>query len=160
MPSFDIVSKVDLHELTNSVDQTNREIANRFDFKGSSARVEQKQHELVIIADAEFQVKQIVDILQNKMAGRHMDIDCLQAGDIVETINQAQQPMTARNGIDKDVARNIVKRIKQMNLRVQAQIQQDQIRISGKKRDDLQTVIADLKHAALGLPLQFVNLHD
>jgi uncharacterized protein YajQ (UPF0234 family) len=160
MPSFDIVSQVDLHELTNSVDQTNREISKRFDFKGSSAHVEQTQRELAIIADVEFQVKQILDILQSKMTKRGIDIDCLELGEVVETINQTRQAVTVRHGIDKELTRKILKQIKELKLKVQAQSQQDQVRVTSKKRDDLQAVIAALKGAEFGLPLQFVNFRD
>ena len=160
MPSFDVVSEVDNHELTNAVDQTNREVTNRFDFKGTNARVERNEFELTIIAEAEFQVKQILDILQNKMTKRGIDIDCLELADLVESGNEVRQPVKVRQGIDKDLARKMVKLIKDSKLRVQAQIQQNQLRVSGKKRDDLQNVIAKLKDADVDLPLQFVNFRD
>ena len=160
MPSFDVVSEVDNHELTNAVDQTNREVTNRFDFKGTNARVERNEFELTIIAEAEFQVKQILDILQNKMTRRGIDIDCLELADLVESGNEVRQPVKVRQGIDKDLARKMVKLIKDSKLRVQAQIQQNQLRVSGKKRDDLQNVIAKLKDADVDLPLQFVNFRD
>ena len=160
MPSFDVVSEVDNHELTNAVDQTNREVTNRFDFKGTNARVERNEFELTIIAEAEFQVKQILDILQNKMTKRGIDIDCLELADLVESGNEVRQPVRVRQGIDKDLARKMVKLIKESKLRVQAQIQQNQLRVSGKKRDDLQNVIAKLKDADVDLPLQFVNFRD
>jgi uncharacterized protein YajQ (UPF0234 family) len=160
MPSFDVVSEVDLHELTNAVDQTNREVGNRFDLKGKNAKVEQSEHELTIVADAEFHIGQILDILQGKLTKRGIDIDCLEIGDIETSINTAKQPVIARHGIDKDSARQVVKLVKESKLKVQAQIQQDQVRISGKKRDDLQSAMAALKKASFGLPFQFSNFRD
>lgn len=160
MPSFDVVSEVDLHELTNAVDHTNREVSNRFDLKGTKAKVEQDGHELTIVGDAEFHVGQVRGILQEKMTKRGIDIDCLDLGEIETTINSAKQTAMARNGIDKDRARKIVKMIKETKLKLQAQIQQEQVRITGKKRDDLQTAMAELKKASLGLPLQFTNFRD
>ncbi len=160
MPSFDIVSQVDDHELTNAVDQTNREVSNRFDFKGSGAHVEKTDFDLVIVAQAEFQVTQILDILQNKMTKRGIDITCLQCGDIVTSGNQARQPVTARTGIDSELGRKIVKQVKEAKLKLQAAIQQDQVRVSGKKRDDLQTMIGTLKQQQTDLPLQFINFRD
>jgi cyclic-di-GMP-binding protein len=160
MPSFDVVSEVDKHELTNAVDQTNREVSTRFDFKGSNARVERSDNVLTIIASAEFQIKQIVDILQGRMTKRGIDIDCLDFQEITESNNEARQNVNVREGIEKNVARKMIKLIKDSKLKVQAQIQQDQLRVSGKKRDDLQSLIATLKAAGLGLPLQFVNFRD
>lgn len=160
MPSFDVVSQVDKHELTNAVDQTNREVSNRFDFKGSNARVEQAENQLTVIATAEFQVTQIVDILQGRMTKRGIDIDCLEFGDVVEANNEARQVVTVREGIDKDSARKLVRLVKDSKLKVQAQIQQEQVRVTGKKRDDLQQLISAMKAADLDLPLQFVNFRD
>lgn len=160
MPSFDVVSEVDSHELTNAVDQTNREVSNRFDFKGSNSRVEQNDHVMTIIAEAEFQVKQILDMLQNKMTKRGIDIDCLDISEIEESNREARQIVTAQHGIDKDTARKIVKLVKELKLKVQAQIQQEQVRVTGKKRDNLQSVIESLKNAAISVPLQFVNFRD
>ncbi len=160
MPSFDVVSEVDLHELTNAVDQTNREVTTRFDLKGTQAKVEQNERVLTIVADAEFHVGQVLDILQNKLTKRGIDIDCLELGDVQTSINAARQIVTARHGIDKDNARKIVKLIKDSKMKVQAQIQQDQVRVSGKKRDDLQAAIAEIKKTTLGLPVQFTNFRD
>jgi uncharacterized protein YajQ (UPF0234 family) len=160
MPSFDVVSEVDLHELTNAVDQTNREIANRFDLKGTNAKVEQNERVLTIIAESEFHVAQILDVLQGKITKRGIDIECLELGEIENTINASKKLVTARHGIDKDNARKLVKLIKETKLKVQAQIQQDQVRITGKKRDDLQTAMSDLKKAAVDLPVQFTNFRD
>jgi len=160
MPSFDAVSEVDAHELTNAVDQANREINNRFDFKGTDARVERNEVELTIIAPSEFQVQQVLDILQTKMVKRGIDIECLDIGDVNVAIHESRLLATAKNGIDKDTARKIVKSIKDTKIKVQAQIQQDQVRVTGKKRDDLQAVMAHLKEASFGLPLQFQNFRD
>ena len=160
MPSFDVVSEVDKHELTNAIDQTNREVTNRFDFKGTNARVERNDNVLTIIAVAEFQIKQIVDILQGKMTKRGIDIDCLDFQEVTESNNETRQNVNVREGIEKDIARKMIKLIKDSKIKVQAQIQQNQLRVSGKKRDDLQNIIAELKAAKLGLPLQYVNFRD
>ena len=160
MPSFDVVSEVDKHELTNAIDQTNREVTNRFDFKGTNARVERNDNALTIIATAEFQITQIVDILQGRMTKRGIDIDCLDFQEVTESNNEARQNVVVREGIEKDIARKMIKLIKDSKIKVQAQIQQNQLRVSGKKRDDLQNVIAELKAARLGLPLQYVNFRD
>lgn len=160
MPSFDVVSEVDLHELTNAVDQTNREVGNRFDLKGTKATVEQNERALTIVADVEFHIAQVRDILQGRITKRGIDIECLELGEIENTINASKQLVTARHGIDKDSARKIVKLIKESKLKVQAQIQQDQVRITGKKRDDLQAAMSELKKAAFDLPLQFTNFRD
>lgn len=160
MPSFDVVSEVDMHELANAVDQTNREVSNRFDFKGTGSRVEQNGNELTLIAPTEFQIHQIEDILQARLSKRSIDINCLEKGKITETSNEARMPITIRQGIDKDLARNIIKIIKDSKLRVQSSIQGEQVRISGKKRDDLQEIISLLKKSRLGIPLQYVNFRD
>ena len=160
MPSFDVVSEVDKHELTNAIDQTNREVTNRFDFKGTNARVERNDNMLTIIAGAEFQIKQIVDILQGKMTKRRIDIDCLDFQEVTESNNETRQNVNVREGIEKDIARKMIKLIKDSKIKVQARIQQNQLRVSGKKRDDLQNVIAELKAAKLELPLQYVNFRD
>ncbi len=160
MPTFDVVSEIDLHELTNAVDQANREISNRFDFKGTSAHVERKESELTLIADAEFQVRQIDDVLRKKLAARGIDLDCLEMGEITQSGREARQPVKVRQGIDKELARKIVKLTKDSKIKVQAQVQGDQVRVSGKKRDDLQAIIALLRDAKLGVPLQFVNFRD
>ena len=160
MPSFDIVSDIEQHELTNAIDQANREIGNRFDFKGSNSKIEKVEDSLTITSTSEFQVKQIHDILENKVSKRGIDIRCLEYGDIVENNNQARQVIKIKKGIDADLARKIVKIIKDMKLKVQANIQGDQVRITGKKRDDLQQVIAEIKAAKIDLPLQYVNFRD
>ena len=160
MPSFDVVSEIDKHELTNAVDQANREIANRFDFKGTNSRVEQNDNVLNVTAPAEFQIKQIEDILRTKLAKRGIDIKCLDIGKIEESLSEARQQITVREGIDKDLARKIVKLIKDTKLKVQASVQGEQVRVTGKKRDDLQEVIAFLREQKLDMPLQYTNFRD
>jgi uncharacterized protein YajQ (UPF0234 family) len=161
MPSFDIVSQVDPHELTNAVDQTSRELSTRFDFKGTGSKVERSDDKLlVLVAPTEFQVKQIVEILNTKLAKRGIDVRCLHYGPMQEAVNEARQPVTVRQGVDKDLARTLIKLVKDLKLKVQAAVQGDQIRVSGKKRDDLQQVIAAVKEAKFEMPLQFVNFRD
>ena len=160
MPSFDVVSEIDQHELTNAIDQANREIGTRFDFKGTDSKVEMADDSLTITSSSEFQVKQIHDILENKVSKRGIDIRCLEYGDIIENINQARQQVKIKKGIDTDLARKIVKMMKETRMKIQASIQGDQVRISGKKRDDLQEAIAFLKAAKIDLPLQYVNFRD
>ena len=160
MPSFDVVSEFDAHELTNAVDQSNREITNRFDFRGTDSRVELSDNLATIIAPNEFQVKQILDILQAKMVKRGIDIDCLEVGEVKVAVHESKLLVTAKKGIDKDTARRIIKSVKESKLKVQAQIQQEQVRITGKKRDDLQAAIAHLKETSFDLPLQYQNFRD
>jgi hypothetical protein len=160
MPSFDVVSDVDHHELTNAVDQMNREITNRFDFKGSNARVELKDQVMNLEADNEFQIKQMHDIIYKKLASRGIDTACLDQGKIEERGMRAYQTITVREGVDKELARKIVKMIKDKKMKVQAAIQGEQVRVTGKKRDDLQAVIEMLKGADIDLPLQFNNFRD
>jgi cyclic-di-GMP-binding protein len=160
MPSFDVVSEVNLHELTNAVDQANREITNRFDFKGTNSRIERAENVLTLIAPGEFQIKQISDILSAKMGKRGIDVRCLDFGDIQEAGSEARQAITVRQGIDKDLARRMVKDIKGSGLKVQAAIQGEQLRVTGKKRDDLQQVIAQLRAEKYDVPLQFTNFRD
>jgi uncharacterized protein YajQ (UPF0234 family) len=160
MPSFDVVSEVDHHELTNAVDQMNREISNRYDFKGSEAKVELKQQLLNTEAESEFQIKQMHDIIYKKLAARGIDTACLELGKIEERGMRAYQTLTVREGVDKELARKLVKLIKETKMKVQAAIQGEQVRVTGKKRDDLQTVIELLKAADIDLPLQFTNFRD
>ena len=160
MPSFDVVSEIDQHELSNAIDQANREINNRFDFKGTDSKIETVDNNLTIISSSEFQVKQIQDILETKVTKRGIDIRCLEYGDIVENNNQARQIVNIKKGVDKELARKIVKMIKSSKLKTQAAIQGDQVRISGKKRDDLQATIAEIKAAKFDIPLQYINFRD
>ena len=160
MPSFDIVSEVDLHEVSNAVDQTNREVGTRFDFKGSSARVVQNQESLTLHADNEFQVRQVLDILHLKMAKRGIDIAALKEDPVQTSGNKASMAVTVRQGIDQDTARMLVKKVKEARIKVQASIQGDKIRVTGKKRDDLQIIISELRESSCDLPLQFSNFRD
>ncbi len=161
MPSFDVVSEVDWQEIRNAVDQANREISNRFDFKGSDARVEQNDKILIVYADDDFKVSQAVEILHGKLAKRKVDLGCLVAAEVEATAGgKAKLQIEVRHGIATELAKKIVKFIKDGKLKVQAAIQGDRVRVSGKKRDDLQTVITALKGIDLGQPLQFVNFRD
>lgn len=160
MPSFDIVSEIDMHELSNSIDQANREITNRFDFKGTNSKVELKENIITLVAPAEFQIKQIEDILTTKMSKRGIDIKCLEKGEVTENINEAKKAITVRQGIDKELAKKLVKLVKDTKLKVQSSIQGEQVRVTGKKRDDLQEVIQMLKNSKLDFPLQFTNFRD
>lgn len=160
MPSFDVVSEIDQHELTNAIDQANREVSNRFDFKGTDSKIELVENSLTIISSSEFQVKQIHDILETKIVKRSIDIRCLEYGDIVENNKEARQTVAIKKGVDTDLARKIVKMIKGSKLKVQAAIQGDQVRITGKKRDDLQETIAAIKEEKFELPLQYINFRD
>jgi hypothetical protein len=161
MPTFDIVSEVNLHELSNAVDQTNRELSTRFDFKGSDAHVDYTQdNPLTLHAENEFQLNQMTDILHKKLAKRRVDITSLEAGQPEIQNRRARLTMTVKQGIDKDTAKKIVKTIKDCKLKVQASIQGEQVRVSGKKRDDLQHIITLLRDKNLGLPLQFINFRD
>jgi uncharacterized protein YajQ (UPF0234 family) len=160
MPSFDIVSEVDTHEVSNAVDQTNREVGTRFDFKGSDAGAEQNNETLVLRAENEFQVRQVLDILHKKMSKRGIDIAALKEGPIQTSGSKASMIITVRQGIDQDTARQLVKNIKESKIKVQASIQGDKIRVTGKKRDDLQSIISKLRDSTCDLPLQFNNFRD
>ena len=160
MPSFDTVSEIDHHELTNAVDQANKEIGTRYDFKGSDARIEFSGDDLMFHAQSRFQLQQMFPVLLQKMSKRGLDINCLKMGDVVEAAKTAKQPVTMQQGIDKDFAKKIVKLIKDSKLKVQTAIQGEQLRITGKNRDDLQQAMKVMKEADLGLPLQFNNFRD
>lgn len=160
MPSFDIVSNTDQHEITNAVDQANRELTTRFDFKDSNARVELTKDKITLIAPSDFQLKQVDEILRNKFAKRGIDIRSLHYQDINTNLSEAKQVIEVKTGIDTDNAKKIVKQIKDSGHKVQAAIQGDQIRVTGKKRDDLQEVMAMLREAKTPLPLQFTNFRD
>ena len=160
MPSFDIVSEVDLHEVTNAVDQTNREVGNRFDFKGSNARVEQKESVLTVHGENEFQIRQILDIMHKRMAKRGIDIAALSEGELQSSGNKASLVISVQQGINQDAARTLVKKIKASKLKLQSSIQGDKVRVTGKKRDDLQSIISQLDSYDLQLPLQTINFRD
>jgi uncharacterized protein YajQ (UPF0234 family) len=160
MPSFDVVSEVDLQEVRNAVDQANREVGTRFDFKGSDAVFTLDGTTVNLQAENEFQLEQMMDILRKKLGKRSVDIECLDVGKAELANNRARQAVTVRQGIDTDLARRIVKDIKATKLKVQAQIQGEQIRVSGKSRNDLQAIIALLRKSELGLPMQYINFRD
>ncbi len=161
MPSFDIVSEIDKHELTNAVDQANREIGNRFDFRGTDARVEQSDKLLTIHADSDFQLEQVLDILRLKLVKRGIEVSCLEVKDSVGNGKMRKQDVLIREGIDKDLSRNIVKMIKNSKAKVQSAIQGESVRVTGKKRDDLQGVMALLRdNDKIDMPLQFNNFRD
>ena len=160
MPSFDVVSEVDQHELSNAVDQANREVGTRFDFKGSDAHFELDEQIIKMHAQAEFQLQQMLDILYNKLAKRKIDTACMEVGEAVVMAKTADQPITVRQGIETPMAKDMVKKVKASKIKVQTSIQGDQLRVTGKKRDDLQAVMALLREAEVGLPLQFKNFRD
>lgn len=160
MPSFDIVSEVDMHEMTNAVDQAAREIGNRFDFKGVDASFDLNGDTVVISAEVEFQIHQMLDILQNKMVKRGIDVSSLKTADVQMVGQKASMQAAIQQGIESEIARKIVKKVKDQKMKVQVAIQGEKLRVTGKKRDDLQSVIAMLKDENYGLPLQFNNFRD
>ena len=160
MPTFDVISEVDLHEATNAIDQANRELGTRYDFRGVQARFSQKEHLIDLEAESEFQLEQMLEMLRTKLAGRKIDIRCLEVKEPEKSGKQIKQQVTLRQGIDKDLARELVKQIKESKLKVQAAIIGDKVRVTGKKRDDLQQAIALLRAADFELPLQFDNFRD
>jgi uncharacterized protein YajQ (UPF0234 family) len=160
MPSFDVVSEVDKHALTNAVDQAQRVITTRFDFKGVDAKFERKEYELTLTADSDMQLDQMLDVLRPAMSKNGIDVSCLEIGQIKSSGKQVKRDIKVRTGIDKDLAKKIVALVKDKKLKVQASIQGDQVRVTGKKRDDLQECIAALRAAELGMPMQFENFRD
>jgi hypothetical protein len=160
MPSFDVVSEVDLQEVRNAVDQSNREVGQRFDFKGSGACFEQSGPEITLRAQNDFQLRQMMEVLEKKLAKREVDLGCLDRKDPEVSGSAARQRVVVRQGVDTETARRIVKDIKESKLKVQSQIQGEQVRVVGKQRDDLQQVIALLRKRDYQLPLQFINLRD
>ncbi|MFV8818224.1 YajQ family cyclic di-GMP-binding protein [Haliea sp. E17] len=160
MPSFDIVSEVDLHQLTNAVDQAGRIVTNRFDFKGVDAGFEREERTVVMHAEAEFQVVQMEDMLRSALIKCDIDPAAMDIGDPVTSGKLVKQTVVLKHGLDSAQCKSLVKRIKDSKLKVQAQIQGDQVRVTGKKRDDLQQVIALLREAEFEAPLQFTNFRD
>lgn len=161
MPSFDVVSQVNRQEIDNALNQTRKEVAQRYDLKGTKTEIREEEDSLVIVSDSDFTVKAVVDILQSKLVRRGVSLKALVYGKIEPAAGgTAKQTITVQQGIDTDRARQIVKLVKDTKLKVQSQIQGDQVRISGKKRDDLQAVIQLLKAQDLNLPLQFINFRD
>ncbi len=160
MPSFDVVSEVNHHELSNAVDQANREVATRFDFKGTGSNFELAETQITMNTESEFQLQQMYDMICNKLVKRGVDIACLELADPVVQLKTATQVVTVREGIETVDSKKMVKLIKEKKIKVQTAIQGDQLRVTGKKRDDLQTVMALLKDGNFGLPLQFKNFRD
>ncbi len=160
MPSFDIVSEVDMPEVRNAVDQANREVDTRFDFKGVDASFELGESAITVTTESDFQIQQMMDILRGKLAKRGIDLKCLEEGDITQSGRKALMTVRIQQGIEPDLARKLVRMIKDAKLKVQTAIQGDKLRVTGKKRDDLQQVIAMLKDAKLDIPLQYNNFRD
>ncbi|MBK5968845.1 MULTISPECIES: YajQ family cyclic di-GMP-binding protein [Thiorhodovibrio] len=160
MPSFDVVAEADLQEVRNAVDQANREIGTRFDFKGVDARFELSADAVDLHAEQEFQLGQMMDILRQKLVKRSVDLAALEVEEPVTTLNAARQHVGVKQGIDSDTAKRMVKALKASKIKVQAQIQGDQLRVTGKKRDDLQDAIAELRNTGWNLPITFTNFRD
>ncbi len=161
MPSFDIVSEADQVEIHNAIDQTNKEVSTRFDFKGSDARVEVKEKVLTLHADDDFKLKQVTDILTGKLTKRGVDIRSLKYGDVEKVSgNKVKQTITVRTGVEQELSKKIVKILKDSKLKVQGSIQGDAVRVSSAKRDELQNAIALVKKSITDFPLQFNNFRD
>jgi uncharacterized protein YajQ (UPF0234 family) len=162
MPSFDAVSELDTHELTNAVDQANRELSQRFDFKDTGATFELKEKELTVQlkAPAEFQLRQMMDILTQRLGKRGIDVRCMEKKDAVSNLAEARQDVLLRHGVDAETGKKLQKIVKESKLKVQAQIQGDKLRVIGKNRDDLQAAMALLKKTEVDRPLQFNNFRD
>ena len=161
MPSFDIVSEVDMHELNNALDQSNREVGTRFDFKGIDASFElDNDSNIKVSAEADFQIQQMLEMLRSKMVKRGIDTKSLKESDVQLIGQKASMIVTVQQGIEADIARKIVKAVKEAKLKVQTAIQGEKLRVTGKKRDDLQQVMALLKEGSYGVPLQYDNFRD
>ena len=160
MPSFDVVSSFDAHEASNAVDQANREVSNRFDFKETGSKYELDGQVISLTSQTDFQLKQMLDILRQKLAKRGIDVACMKEEEPEFSGSEARQKIILREGIEAPLARDLVKQIKTSKLKVQTAIQGNKLRVSGKKRDVLQSVIALLKEADIDLPLQYENFRD
>lgn len=160
MPSFDVVSELNGHEVANAVDQANRELGQRFDFKDTGARFERKDFLVTLHAQVDFQLKQMLEILKLRLSKRGIDLACLEVKDATTTLATATQEVVLRQGIDQDVGRTITRLIKDSKLKVQASLQGDKVRVTGKQRDDLQSAIQLLRGAKVEMPLQFNNFRD
>ena len=160
MPSFDVISEVDKHELTNAVDQANRELATRFDFKGTEATYTLDDYTITQAAPSEFQLQQMLDILRGRLVARKIDIRALDVAEPETNLGGSRQKITVKQGIEQPVAKKLVATLKDAKLKVEAQINGDKLRVSGKKRDDLQQAMAVLRGAEVELPLQFDNFRD
>ncbi len=160
MPSFDVVSEVDKHELSNAVDQANRELDKRFDFKGVDARFELEGYVVTQTAPSVFQLNQMLDVLRGRLAARNIDVRCLDVAEPLENVSGARRQVTVRQGLEQAVSKKLIAALKGAKLKVEAQINGDKLRVSGKKRDDLQAAIALLRQTDVDLPLQFNNFRD
>lgn len=160
MPSFDVVSEVDMQEVRNAVDQAQRELGTRFDFRGVDAQFELTDAGIRVAANEEFQLEQMEDILRDKLVKRSVDVACLDAGEVEGSGKQKRRTYTLKQGIDRDNAKKITKLAKESKLKLQAQVNGEKVRITGKKRDDLQAIIAELRELDLGIPLRFDNFRD
>ena len=160
MPSFDIVSEFDMHEATNAVDQANKEVGTRFDFKGTDSSFELTDEKLIMISESAFQLQQMFSVICAKLSRRGIDIACMEVGDAKGSGKLMRQEITLKQGVDSATAKKIVKLIKDKKLKVQAAIQGEKVRVTGKNRDDLQEVIQMLRNEKLELPLQFDNFRD
>ncbi len=160
MPSFDVVSELDMHQVANAVDQANRIVDNRFDFKGVDAKFEREGNIVTITAEADFQLQQMLDMLSSALHKCGIDVKCLEVGEAEQSGKQARQKVTLREGLEQMLAKKIVKMIKDQKMKVQSSVQGDQVRVTGKKRDDLQAVIALLKESDIDMPLQYQNFRD
>lgn len=160
MPSFDVVSEVDKHELSNAVDQAGRELSTRFDFKGTDAKFELEGYVVNLSASSVFQLKQMQDILRARLSARGIDTRCLDIADPLENLGGARQKVTVKQGIEQAISKKLIASIKEAKLKVETQITGDKLRVIGKKRDDLQEAIALLKKSKVELPLQFNNFRD
>jgi uncharacterized protein YajQ (UPF0234 family) len=160
MPSFDVVSEVDKHELTNAVDQANRELVTRFDFKGSNAKFELEGFVVTQVATSAFQLKQMLDILRGRLSARGIDVRCLDVAEPNENLGGARQKITIKQGIEQAVSKKLIAALKEAKLKVESQITGEKLRVSGKKRDDLQAAMALLRKTDVDLPLQFDNFRD
>ncbi len=161
MPSFDIVSEVDKQEIRNALDQVNKEVSTRFDFKGSDARVEQADYKLTVFADDEFKLSQVLDILMAKLAKRGVDVRCLDRGEVEKISgNKVKQQVTVKTGVETELAKKIIRLIKDSKLKVQGSIQGEAVRVTGAKRDILQEAIQLIKKSITEFPLQFQNFRE
>jgi uncharacterized protein YajQ (UPF0234 family) len=160
MPSFDVVSELNAHEVSNAIDQANRELSQRFDFKDTGARYELKEFLVTLHAQVDFQLKQMLDILKLRLSKRGIDLACLEVKEAQTTLSAAHQEVVLRQGIDQDTGKKIARLIKDSRLKVQAGLQGDKVRVTGKQRDDLQSAMQFLKKAGIEVPLQFNNFRD
>ncbi len=160
MPSFDVVSELNAHEVTNAVDQAQRELATRFDFKDTGARFELKEFVVTMHAQVDFQLKQMLDILKVRLSKRNIDVSCIEEKEPETTLSAARQEIILRHGIDQETGKKIVRTLKDSKLKVQGSVQGDKVRVTGKQRDDLQSAIALLRKTTFDVPLQFDNFRD